>query len=142
MAGKQADTSVVEFLAKLDDPQKRADSRILVAMMSRVTGEKPKLAHPGIVAFGNYHYKYASGHEGDSALTGFAPRKGEFSIYIHGSAAPDQVDGRDELLARLGKHRMGKGCLYIKRLDEVDLAVLEQLVSNSVKRLRATYPAK
>lgn len=142
MAGKQADTSVVEFLAKLDDPQKRADSRILVAMMSRVTGEKPKLAHPGIVAFGNYHYKYASGHEGDSALTGFAPRKGEFSIYIHGSAAPDQVDGRDELLARLGKHRMGKGCLYIKRLDEVDLAVLEQLVSNSVKWLRATYPAK
>ena len=142
MAGKQADTSVVEFLAKLDDPQKRADSRILVEMMSRVTGEKPKLANPGIVAFGNYHYKYASGHEGDSALTGFAPRKGEFSIYIHGSATPDQVAGRDELLARLGKHRMGKGCLYIKRLDEVDLAVLEQLVSNSVKWLRATYPAK
>ena len=142
MAGKQADTSVVEFLAKVDDPQKRADSRILVEMMSRVTGEKPKLANPGIVAFGNYHYKYASGHEGDSALTGFAPRKGEFSIYIHGSATPDQVDGRDELLARLGKHRMGKGCLYIKRLDEVDLAVLEQLVSNSVKWLRATYPAK
>lgn len=142
MVGKQADTSVEEFLAKLDDPQKRADSRLLVEMMSRVTGEKPKLAHPGIVAFGNYHYKYASGHEGDSALTGFAPRKGEFSIYIHGSAAPDQAETRDALLAKLGKHRMGKGCLYVKRLDQVDLGVLEQLVANSVRWLRTTYPTK
>ena len=142
MVGKQADTSVEEFLAKLDDPQKRADSRLLVEMMSRVTGEKPKLAHSGIVAFGNYHYKYASGHEGDSALTGFAPRKGEFSIYIHGSATPDQAETRDALLAKLGKHRMGKGCLYVKRLDQVDLGVLEQLVANSVRWLRTTYPTK
>ena len=142
MAGKQADTSVVEFLAKLDEPQKRADSRLLVEMMSRVTGEEPKLAHPGIVAFGNYHYKYASGHEGDSALAGFAPRKGEFSIYIHGSATPDETDARDALLTKLGKHRMGKGCLYIKRLDQIDLGVLEQLVTNSVRSLRTTYPTK
>ena len=134
--------SVTEFLAQLEVPQQRADSTILVEMMSRITGKQPKLAHPGIVAFGTYHYKYASGHEGDSALTGFAPRKGEFAIYLNGSIRPDAIGPRDELLAQLGKHRMGKGCLYIKRLDQIDLGILEQLVRNSVEWLKATYPSK
>ena len=137
---KPTTVSVTEFLAQVEDPQKRADSSVLVAMMTRVTGKKPKMWGGSIVGFGEYHYKYPSGHEGDAPLAGFSPRKPEFSIYLYGMH--EDSDDRSALLGKLGKHRMGKGCLYIKRLDEVDLAVLEQLVSNSVKWLRATYPAK
>jgi hypothetical protein len=122
---KPAEMSVTEFLTGLHDPQQRADSRILVEMMSRVTGETPKMWSYGIVGFGQYHYKYASGREGDAPLAGFAPRQAEFSIYLDGRG--DAAE-RDKLLLRLGRHRMGKGCLYVKRLDHVDLAVLEQLV--------------
>jgi hypothetical protein len=124
---KPTDVSVTEFLAKVDDPQRRADSQVLMEMMTRITGEKPKMWGPSIVGFGTYHYKYASGHEGDACLTGFSPRKAEFSIYIH----PD-----DGLLAKLGKHRMGKGCLYVKRLTDIDIGVLEQLVRRSVEAVR------
>ena len=106
-------------------------------MMTRITGEKPKMWGPSIVGFGSYHYKYASGHEGDACLAGFSPRKAEFSIYLD---TPEDSAERSDLLARLGKHRMGKGCLYVKRLEQVDLGVLEQLVRHSVEWARATYP--
>jgi hypothetical protein len=127
--------SVTEFLTQLDDPQKRADSKVLVEMMARVTGEKPKIWYPSIVGFGEYHYKYGSGREGDSPLAAFSPRKAEFSIYLD----HDDTEKRAELLSRLGKHRMGKGCLYVKRLDQVDLAVLEELVANSMTTALAAY---
>lgn len=130
--------SVTEFLTQLDDPQKRADSKVLVEMMTRVTGQKPKMWHPGIVGFGEYHYQYASGREGDSPLAAFSPRKTEFSIYLDN----DDSDQRTELLSQLGKHRMGKGCLYVKRLDQVDLDVLEKLVANSMKTALAAYRRK
>lgn len=128
---------VDEFLAGLEDP-KRADSQVLVGLMQEVTGEPPTL-WGSMVGFGRYHYKYASGHEGDAFLLGFAPRKAEFSIYLMGT--PEGAENRDALLAKLGKHRMGKGCLYVKRLSDIDLRVLRELAENSVATLRAAYPA-
>jgi hypothetical protein len=125
--------SVTEFLTQLADPQKRADSKILVDLLSRLTGHEPVMWHPGIVGFGQYHYKYDSGREGDSPLAAFSPRKTGFSIYLD---AHDS-DERRNLLSRLGPHRMGKGCLYVKRLDQIDVAVLERLIAQAVARVKA-----
>ena len=136
---KPAEMSVTEFLTQLDDPQKRADSKVLIEIMGRVTGKKPRMWGYGIVGFGEYHYKYASGREGDAPIAGFSPRKPEFSIYLDGH---EDNEVRNELLARLGKHRMGKGCLYVRRLDQIDLTVLEQLVRNSMDTVKAAYPTK
>jgi len=130
---------VAGFIAKVESDQKRVDSEELVRLMSRVTGEKPKMWGT-IVGFGQYHYKYESGHEGDTCLTGFSPRKAALSIYIHGAHFPKVVTQRDELLAGLGKHTMGKGCLYVKKLADVDLDILEKLVRLSVDTLRSSYP--
>jgi hypothetical protein len=135
---KPTGNSIEEFLAGIEDPQKRADSHTLIELMRRVTGKPPRL-WGSIIGFGSYHYKYASGHEGDTCLTGFSPRKSEFSIYLDGH--PENEDDRAALLAKLGKHRMGKGCLYVKRLDAVDIDVLEQLVRQSVQRLSSLYPS-
>jgi hypothetical protein len=134
---KATKVSVTEFLAKVEDPRKRAESNLLVDMMTRVTGEKPKMWGPSIVGFGSYHYKYATGHEGDAPLAGFSPRAAEFSIYLSVNDEP----ARNALLGRLGNHRMGKSCLYVKRLDQIDLGVLEELVHSSVAEVRATYPS-
>jgi hypothetical protein len=132
---KPTAASVGRFLSPLD-AARRADAEALIDMMRRATGAEPKLWGPSIVGFGTYHYRYASGHEGDSCLVGFSPRKAEFSIYL----APG-FDDLAPLLARLGKHRMGKGCLYVKRLADVDRAVLAQLIDRSVAHLRKTYPS-
>jgi hypothetical protein len=130
---------VDEFLAQLDDAR-RKDSQALIAMMQEVTGEEPVL-WGSMVGFGRYHYTYASGHAGEAFLVGFAPRKAEFSLYLMGCHLPEQAEARDGLLARLGKHRMGKACLYVKRLSDVDMAMLRQLAEISVGALRAAYPA-
>ena len=130
---------VGEFLDRLEDPGKRADSRALIELMQHVSGEPPVL-WGSMVGFGQYHYKYASGHEGDAFLVGFAPRKAEFSIYLMGT--PEGSTDREALLAKLGKHRMGKGCLYVKRLSDIDMDVLRELAKSSVGALRAAYPAK
>lgn len=127
------------FLARIEDPAKRADSHALVALMQDVSGEEPVL-WGSMVGFGLYHYRYASGHEGDAFLIGFAPRKAEFSIYLMGSYFPEEAARRDALLARLGKHRMGKACLYVKRLSDIDLDALRELADMSVRRLRETSP--
>ena len=118
--------SVTEFLTKLDDPQKRADSQVLVEMMRRVTGKKPRCGSMASSASASITTNTPSGHEGDAPLAAFSPRKAEFSIYL----GPGRRDERSDLLSRLGKHRMGKGCLYVKRLDQVDLDVLEDLSGN------------
>jgi hypothetical protein len=131
--------SVDDFLAQVDDPVKRADSRELIALMQAVSGEPPVLWGT-MVGFGQYHYRYATGHEGDAFLIGFAPRKAEFSLYLMGCYFPELAERRDALLARLGKHRMGKACLYIKRLSDIDLGVLRELAEMSVRILRETYP--
>lgn len=130
---------VREFLAQVEDPVKRADSLALVDLMQDVSGE-PAVLWGTMVGFGHYHYKYPTGNEGDSFLVGFAPRKAEFSIYLMGLYFPEEADRREALLARLGKHRMGKACLYVKRLSDIDLTVLREMAEISVVRLRATYP--
>lgn len=134
------DESVSAFLAQIEDPRKRADSDCLIELMGKVTGDTPRLWGSSIVGFGRYHYRYESGTEGDSALVGFSPRKAEFSIYLTGTYFPGVDAKRDKLLEGLGKHRMGKGCLYLKGLDGIDLSVLEKLVRLSVEELRKTYP--
>ena len=132
---KPTEVSAESHIAAIKNEEQRSDAKILVALMRRVTKEKPLMWGPSIVGFGRYHYKYASGHEGDSALAGFAMRGSELVVYI----APD-FEGRDNLLATLGKHRTGKVCVYIRRLANVDLKVLETLVARSVADTKRRYP--
>lgn len=122
-----------EFIQRVDDPQKREDSRQLIALMKEITGKPPKMWGPTIVGFGKYHYKYDSGREGEICLTGFSPRKPSLVLYL-GPGLEDKT-----LMARLGKHKAGKGCLYIKKLDDVDRKVLKELVVNSVAEMRKRY---
>ena len=117
---KATAASVDDFLDAVADPQRRADAKKLRAMMERASGEKAAMWGPGIVGFGSYHYKYASGREGDMCRIGFSPRAGEFALYGGFLRDPD-------LLARLGRHKAGKSCLYIKRLSDVDEVVLEHM---------------
>ena len=132
---KPTDVSVESHIAAMANEEQRKDAQRLVALMRKVTKQEPRMWGPTIVGFGSYHYKYASGHEGDSALTGFAARGRELVVYI----APD-FEGRDELLAKLGKHKIGKVCVYIRRLANVDLKVLETLVARSVADTKSRYP--
>jgi hypothetical protein len=129
MATHQTDAPVEEFLARVPDDQRREDARRLCVMMQEITGEPPVMWGSSIVGFGAYHYRYASGHEGDSALASFSPRRQHLVIYLVGEFA----DRHQAALARLGSHKTGKGCLYIKRLDDVDLAALRELIDRSAR---------
>ncbi|SRR5690606_11806294 len=126
---------VTAFLNQVDDAEKRADCFTLLQMMQEVTGEPPVMWGDAMVGFGRYRYKYASGREGEWFLTGFAPRKQNLTVYI--IAGFEDYEG---LLARLGKHRTSVSCLYVKRLADVDLDVLRELVTRSVAHMRATNP--
>ena len=132
---KATDASVEAFLHGVENEKKREDAFAILALMAEVTGEPPKLWGSTIIGFGSYHYKYASGHEGDACLTGFSPRKQNLVLYI--LAGFDQYDA---LLAKLGKYKTGKSCLYINKLADVDQTVLRELVSQSVAHMRATNP--
>jgi hypothetical protein len=123
------------YLNTIGDEQKRRDSITLLELMRQISGCQPKLWVGNIVGFGEYHYRYASGHEGDAALVGFAPRKEAFSLYVLSG-----FEGQEQLLEKLGKHKAGKGCLYVKRLDDIDLDVLRQLVQGTVEKIRKLYP--
>lgn len=126
---------VSEFVSGIEDKVKRADCRELMKLMSGITGNRAKMWGSAIVGYGKYHYKYASGREGDFFLTGFSPRKQALSIYI--------ISGFDispNLMEKLGKYKTGKSCLYVKKLDDIDRAVLTQLVEESVAYIRKTYP--
>jgi len=123
--------SVSEFLKKVKDPHQRADSQVILKMMQEATGERPAMWGSSIVGFGSYHYKYASGREGDMPLTGFSPRKQNLTLYIMGG-----FDRYKDLLARLGKFKTGEGCLYIKRLEDVHQPTLKKLIRESVKVMR------
>ena len=120
---------VEAFLAQVPNDQQREDARRLCALMEEITGEPPAMWGSSIVGFGTYHYRYASGHEGDSALAGFSPRRQHLVIYLVGEFA----DRHHAALARLGPHKTGKGCLYIRRLDEVDPDALRELIDRSVR---------
>jgi hypothetical protein len=133
---KATGEDVSRFLDSIPDDVRREDARALTALMQRATGEPPALWGSNIVGFGHYHYRYESGREGDAPPVGFSPRAKELVIYL----AADAAD-REALLARLGKHRTGKSCLYVKRLGEIDQQVLEALVVASVAAVRDRYPA-
>jgi hypothetical protein len=120
---------VEAFLEALPNPQRRDDARILVALLSELTQEPPALWAAGIVSFGRYHYRYASGREGDAPLAGFASRATHLVVYLIGGFA----DRHTRLLERLGPHTTGKSCLYVKHLSDIDLHVLGELVSRSVE---------
>ena len=124
-----------DFINAVEHPVRCADGLVLLDLMERLSGEPAAMWGPSIVGFGSYHYKYDSGREGDMCRIGFSPRKAELVLYL-----VDGFDGHADLLARLGKHRTGVSCLYIKKLADVDMAVLEQLITASLAHMDATYP--
>ena len=126
--------SVAKFIRALPDRDVRGDCETLIGLMRAVTKSDPKLWGPTIVGFGSYHYRYDSGREGDSILAGFSPRKGALAIY-----GMSGLREQKSILASLGKCRLGKGCLYVRRLEDVDLKVLKSLLVASVKRTRARW---
>lgn len=128
---------VAAYLAAIDDDKRRAQCEAVSELMGRITKRPATMWGPSIVGFGKYHYKYDSGREGDFLLTGFANRKQALTLYIMGG-----FDGYDDLMAKLGPHKTGKSCLYIKDLDAIDLKVLGQLIRKSVAYLRKTYPTE
>jgi hypothetical protein len=130
-----SDASVDQFIQAVPDKQRRQDEIALLALMQRITQQEPQLWGGTMVGFGRYHYTYASGRSGTWFITGFAPRKRETTVYIMPGFEPYAA-----LLEQLGKHRLGKSCLYIKRLSDVDRQVLETLIAQSVTDMAARYP--
>jgi len=124
---KPTATSVADFIAAIPEQQRRADAEVLIGLMRSATGEEPKMWGPSIVGFGSHHYVYESGREGDMPLVGFSPRKAATVVYGL------RLGGSEELLTRLGKFTTGKGCLYIKRLADVDVQVLTELVCGAAQ---------
>ncbi|MGC3943664.1 MAG: DUF1801 domain-containing protein [Chryseolinea sp.] len=133
---KPTDQSVDAFLDKISSEQTRDDCRAISKIMKKITGASPKMWGPSIVGFGKYHYKYESGHEGDSCLAAFSPRKAAITIYF---MLPDSE--REPLLKRLGKHKSSKACIYVKKLADIDVKVLEEIVDRSFKYVNKLYPA-
>lgn len=126
----ETDSSVEEFLDAVPDERRRAEARTVLELMRRVTGLEPAMWGPSIVGFGTYHYRYPTGREGDMPLTGFSPRKAAMTVYL-----TDGVEAHADALARLGPHKVGVGCLYLTRLDRVDLGVLEGMVRQAYRSL-------
>lgn len=134
---KPNNLSVKDYLANIENETRRKDCEVIAALMERITGCAPRMWGSSIVGFDSYHYKYASGHEGDACVVGFSSRKSDITIYL--VAGFESADAK-ALLARLGKHKLGKVCLYIKCLADIDLLVLEQLTARSAAETRRHYP--
>ena len=131
---KATKSSVEKFLDSIESEQKRDDAYAILEMMKNASKEEPKMWGPSIIGFGTYHYKYDSGHEGDMCMRGFSPRKAALTLYILLG-----FEGYDELMAKLGKYKTSKACLYIKKLEDVDKKVLKELITLSVKYTKAKY---
>lgn len=134
---KPTTLSVTAFVNSIEDREKRADVKKVAAMMRRATGNRPRMWGTSIVGYGEYHYKYASGREGDFMITGYSPRKLALTVYIIAG-----FKSFDPLMKKLGKYKTGRSCLYIKRLSDVDEKTLERLIAGSVKYMRKNYPTK
>jgi hypothetical protein len=132
---KKNPASIEEFLSAVEDDKKREDSFKVHKLMQEVTGDEGSMWGPSIVGYGSYHYKYASGQEGDWMATGFSPRKNAITLYIMSG-----FDNYDHLLEKLGKFKTGKACLYVKKLEDIDREVLKELVKESVKFIQEKYP--
>jgi len=132
----EKEISVLDFINTFTEKEaKRNDAFELIKIMQNVTGFEPKMWGPSIIGFGSYHYKYDSGHEGDAPLAGFSPRKAAISLYVYLSP-----ENREELLSKFGKYKAGKGCIYIKKLTDIDLEIMKIMISSSVKELQKLYP--
>lgn len=132
---KETDQSVIEFIEQVDSPKKREDAYRLLEIFEETSGFEAKMWGPSIIGFGTYHYRYASGHEGDAPYVGFSPRKAKISLYF----APGD-EQRANLLQNFGKHTAGKGCVYINKVADIDTEVLRQLILESIAFLKQTYP--
>ena len=144
MAKYEAKTKATEvrpedYIATLPDTRRREEAAVLDAMHRRVTGLEPKMWGPSMIGYGRYHYKYASGHEGEAMRGGFSPRKAALSLYLMGNYCDRQPEA-DALFARLGKHKTGASCLYVNKLADIDLEVLEQLVRLNWESMNAKFP--
>ena len=131
---KKTAASVDDFLAGISPEKKRADALAICELMKKVTKDEPKMWGTSIVGFGSYHYQYASGHEGDWPLVAFSPRKQNLTLYLMPG-----FESQDELLAKLGKHKTGKSCLYINTLDDIHLPTLKALIQRSVAEMKKKY---
>ncbi|MBT2680431.1 DUF1801 domain-containing protein [Bacillus sp. ISL-35] len=132
---KENDNSVISFIESVDNLKKREDAYRLLDIFTETTGYPAKMWGPSIIGFGSYHYKYDSGHEGDAPLVGFSPRKAKISLYF---ATGDTE--REALLKEFGKHTSGKACVYINKVDDIDIEVLKALIKQSVSFLQEKYP--
>ncbi len=132
---KQNDASADAFLDAVGSDRRREDSFTVLELMKRITGEEPRMWGAAIVGFGSYRYKYASGRYGEMPRIGFSPRKQSLTVYVMPG-----FSGYDELLSRLGKHRTGKSCLYINKLADIDMGVLEDLIRSALDAMRKKYP--
>lgn len=129
------DVIVNEFInTYVDNEQKRKDSFALIELMKKWSGCEPKMWGPTIIGFGNYHYKYASGHEGDCLIIGFSPRKKEFSLYV-----PTPDDENNKLIHELGKYKKGKSCIYFKKLSDLNLDILEKLCEAAIQYIKKNH---
>ena len=130
-----------EFIAAVEPAGKREDAKVLDALFRKVTGEEPKMWGPSMIGYGQYHYKYDSGREGDWMRAGFSPRKAKHSLYLMGGYCDTQTGQKHgHALDRLGKHSLGKSCLYINKLADVDLDVLEEIIRRDWEAMAKLYP--
>lgn len=129
---KKNDADVTTFLNSVENEKRKADSFVVLELMKKITQSEPNMWGPSIIGLGHFHYKYASGRENDWFLTGFSPRKQSLTLYIMSG-----FDKYEEILSRLGKYKTGKSCLYINKLEDVDMKVLEELISSSVDYLKS-----
>ena len=134
---EQTASSAIDFINAVADETKRNDSFRLVELCREMAGSEPKMWGPSIIGFGSYHYKYASGHEGEAPLAGFSPRKDAIVIYLY----PDFKE-KEELLAKLGKHKATKGCVYLKKLEYIDIEVLKEMIQISMDIVKEMYPTE
>lgn len=132
---KENDASVAEYLLTVDNQKRREDTRAVIELMEEITGSPAKMWGNSLIGFGTYHYKYASGREGDWPISGVAPRKAALTVYVMAG-----FDKYPDLMEKLGKYKTGSSCLYLKRLEDADMDVLKELISRSVAHMRATYP--
>ncbi len=132
---KRTASDVGKFLRGVKDPRRKKDAFTVLEVMRAATGEEPAMWGSSIVGFGSYHYVYASGHEGDSCLVGFSPRKDALVLYLMGA-----YEGRDALIKKLGKCKAGKGCLYVKSMDDIHGSTLRKMIKSTVRHLTRLYP--
>lgn len=132
---KENDNSVIEFIENVENEKKKADAYQLLEIFEEVTGYKAKMWGPSIIGFGSYHYKYASGREGDAPLSAFSPRKAKISLYLD-----YESEEREKLLENFGKHTKSKACIYVNKLADIDTNVLKNLIKHTVEKYQHLYP--